>query len=319
VTDGSVKAFVSKQTIRMAAAALLTLWGTGPVLAQTTPPDIPFAPNFDPSIKDPDNPTKVFRLDFARVDEEFPLSRTDRMTITPENLAVASQEQLDQIYARSSAGLLPDGAYLSNLFFPPGENLGSRLGEIVGGMKGRLADASVEALEAVGRRLWKGKVFSREQRVAWNMVENLIALRDQIDDVSTVPTTVIPRSGLLGRILPEDRVWLLFPAKVYCGQSLVDSRRESLILDYNYADEIDGYRARPDALAGRSGLRIRDEIRMVRPGLYLGRAYANRMFLLNFTLYNPDVAEAEAARFAAGATIADDCWPGEQVRKATVR
>ena len=121
----------------MAVAAALTLCGAGLVLAQTMPPDIPFAPNSDPSLKDPDNPTKVFRLDFARVDEEFPLSRADLMKITPENLAVASQEQLDQIYARSSAGPVPDGAYLSNLFFPHGEDFGSRLGEIVGGMKGR--------------------------------------------------------------------------------------------------------------------------------------------------------------------------------------
>lgn len=235
------------------------------------------------------------------------------MKVTPDNLAVASQEQLDQIYARSTAGTIPDSPYLSNLFFPHGENFGSRLGEIVGGMRGRAADAG--AIEAVVRSFWKGKVFNRDQRVLWNMFENLVKLRDRIDDPSTVPTSNIPRGGFLGRILPEDRVWLLFPAKVYCGQSLLDSRRESIILDYNYADEIDGYRARPDGLAGRGGLRIRDEIRMVRPGLYLGRAYANRMFLLNFTLYNPDVAEAESARFTAGIAAAED----EQARKAAVR
>ena len=37
-----------------------------------------------------------------------------------------------------------------------------------------------------------------------------------------------------------------------------------------------GYQEHPDALAGRNGLRIRDEIRMIRPGFYLGRAYANQ-------------------------------------------
>ena len=79
---------------------------------------------------------------------------------------------------------------------------------------------------------------------------------------------------------------LLFPAKIYCGQSLLDARRDSVIVDYSYNDDINGYRKSPDLLAGRGGLRIRDEIRMVRPGLYLGRAYANRAFLLNFTLFN---------------------------------
>lgn len=311
--------FRSRHATRVAIVAGPALCGAGLLLAQTTPPDISFAPRSDPSLKDPDNPTKEFGVDFAQVEFGSPLSRADLMKVTPDNLAVASQEQLDQIYARSTAGTIPDGPYLSNLFFPHGENFGSRLGEIVGGMRGRVADAGVEAIEAVVRSLWKGKVFNRDQRVLWNMVENLVKLRDRIDDPSTVPTSNIPRGGFLGRILPEDRVWLLFPAKVYCGQSLLDSRRESIILDYNYADEIDGYRARPDGLAGRGGLRIRDEIRMVRPGLYLGRAYANRMFLLNFTLYNPDVAEAESARFTAGIAVAEDCWAGEQARKAAVR
>ena len=31
---------------------------------------------------------------------------------------------------------------------------------------------------------------------------------------------------------------------------------------------------------------MRDEIRMIRPGLYLGRAYLDRGFALNFTLYD---------------------------------
>ena len=73
-----------------------------------------------------------------------------------------------------------------------------------------------------------------------------------------------------------DKVWLLFPAKVYCGQSLLDSRRESIIIDYAFTDEIRGLPREPGLLAGRGGLRIRDEIRMVRPGFYLGRAYAEQ-------------------------------------------
>jgi hypothetical protein len=110
-------------------------------------------------------------------------------------------------------------------------------------------------------------------------------------------------------------VWLLFPAKLYCGQSLLDGRRESVIIDYSYSDEIADYRASPDSLAGRNGLQIRDEIRMVRPGLYLGRAYAHRMFLLNFILFDPEEAERAGPAFAAGAPIAEDCWPGEQKRQ----
>ena len=38
-------------------------------------PDIPFAPLVDERLKDPDNPTKVFRVDFARIEHDVPLSR----------------------------------------------------------------------------------------------------------------------------------------------------------------------------------------------------------------------------------------------------
>ena len=74
-----------------------------------------------------------------------------------------------------------------------------------------------------------------------------------------------------------------------------------------------------DKLWVYGGLRIRDEIRMVRPGLYLGRAYVNRAFLLNFTLFNADVAERDGPAFARGEAVAEDCWPGEQRRTTVVR
>src|SRR5260370_26400779 len=98
---------------------------------------------------------------------------------------------------------------------------------------------------------------------------------------------------------------------------MVDSGGESVIIAFRQGDGIEGWRASPDSLAGRGGLRVRDEIRMVRPGFYVGRAYANRLFLLNFTLYNPEVAEAGAAAFNSGKPIAEDCWPGEQARSET--
>jgi hypothetical protein len=295
--------------------------GVGGALAQTAPPAIPFAPPFeDAAPKDPDNPIKRFRIDMARVEHEFPLSRQDRMKITPENLQALSQEQVDQIYGRLTAGPIPDGQYSGKLFFERGYNkLRTRLGEIFGGPEGRLIGIKTELLEKFGSHLWKGKVFFRDQRVLRNMIQDDLALWRLIDNPLGVMTTTIPRSGPLREFFPTtDRVWLLFPAKLYCGQSLLDSRRESVIVDYHFADDIEGYRARPDSLAGRGGLRIRDEIRMVRPGFYLGRAYANRMFLLNFTLSNPDVAERGAQAFESGGALAEDCWPAsEQIRGAS--
>jgi hypothetical protein len=73
-----------------------------------------------------------------------------------------------------------------------------------------------------------------------------------------------------------------------------------------------GYRPVPDKLAGRQGLIVRDEIRMVRPGFYLGRAYMAGTFILNFTLYNKTIADAESSNFLKGTKTADDCWVGYQ-------
>ena len=53
---------------------------------------------------------------------------------------------------------------------------------------------------------------------------------------------------------------------------------------------------------------------MVRPGFYLGRAYMNRIFGLNFTLYNADAAAPANADFRAG-RVNEDCWAGTQVAR----
>ena len=114
-----------------------------------------------------------------------------------------------------------------------------------------------------------------------NRIEDLAILAPVIDDMLSVPKIEVN-----GR-----DSWLLFPARLYCGQSLLDGRRESIIIDYAFTDEIPGYREKPDFLAGRRGFQVRDEIRMIRPGFYLGRAYLGRAFALNFTLYNEEIAE----------------------------
>jgi hypothetical protein len=54
---------------------------------------------------------------------------------------------------------------------------------------------------------------------------------------------------------------------------------------------------------------------MVRPGFYLGRAYTGKVFLLNFTLYNAEVAERDGPAFTKTGDIKEDCWPGTQSRK----
>jgi hypothetical protein len=277
-------------------AALLAISGCGEV----SPPDVPFLGHGDSYDTKPD---------FARVEHELPLGPADLMKLTPQNLATLSQEQVDQIYARLTAGPIPDGAYNGTFFFAEGGGV-KRLSELMGGLKGLAVRVKLDKLETIGQMLWKGKVFYRDQRLLRNMIQDRQLLKLVVDDPDGLPKTDIPGRKILGLI--QDDAWLLFPAKLYCGQSLLDSRRESVIIDYAFNDEIEGYRERPDFLAGRRGLKIRDEIRMVRPGFYLGRAYMGHVFLLNFTLYNEDVAEAGAADFMQTGRVTEDCWQGSQ-------
>lgn len=272
-----------------AAVALLAACG------KTEPPAIPFAPYATDYAGKPD---------FAQLEHQFPLTPADLAKITPENLALLNQEQLDQIYARLTAGPIPDGPFDGSIILAEGESGKLRAGEIVGGLAGFALHLKGIAVDKIGEMLWKGKVFYRNERVLRNRIEDLELFRK----AGLVEGE--PKKITVGR---KD-AWLLFPAKLYCGQSLVDSRRESVIIDYAFTDELPDYQEKPDFLAGRRGLKVRDEIRMVRPGLYLGRAYMDRVFVLNFVLYNKEIAERDGPAFQKTGTVQEDCWGGTQKR-----
>jgi len=241
-------------------------------------------------------PSYASKPDFAKVEHDDPLTPAERAALTPESLAKLSQEELDQIYARITAGPIPEGPHQGTVIFASGAGL-RRVKEILGGAKGFLADRAVDDLKELAEELWKGKVFYRDKMELRNQITNRKKLARLFKaDLSKLRTATID-----GR-----EVGLFFPAKLYCGQSLLDSRRESVIIDYFFGDDLDGYVDEIDQIAGRNGLQLRDEIRMVRPGFYLGRAYVARIFLLNFTLYSPEAA----ARGDAGTR--EDCRPGSQ-------
>ena len=244
---------------------------------------------------------------FARVDYLYPLTdtveaRQQLAGVTPEYLASLDQEQVDQIYARLSSGPIPDGAYEGELFFTKGGSGKLRAAEIVGGLKGFAIRVKGRKLEILGEVLWKGKVFYRDEGVLRNRIEDLAILAPVVDDPLSVPKIDVDNRD----------AWLLFPARLYCGQSLLDGRRESVIIDYAFSDDISGYREKPDYLASRRGFQVRDEIRMIRPGFYLGRAYLGGAFALNFTLYNEQVAAAGLEDWTQTGETNEDCWIGNQ-------
>ena len=167
---------------------------------------------------------------------------------------------------------------------------------------------TVKKIEAIARFLWKGKVFYREQGI----------LRNRVEDTALLAPLIEGRTSDIPRIeVDQEDTWLLFPAKVFCGPSPIDRRRESIHIDYAYTDEIEGYREIPDALAGRNGFKVLDEIRMVRPGFYLGRAYMGDTFLLNFTFEPEHIAARETDEFVRTGRISEDCLSGEQQPAAT--
>lgn len=240
--------------------------------------------------------------DFAQLEYKHPLSPLELSQITNKYLAKLPQEEVDQIYARLSAGPIPDGPFRGDLFFPRGVDGELRAAEIIGGgFKGLAVKFKLKKLQTLGRVLWKGKVFYKDTGLLRNRIEDTKLLAPLIDgDLST-----------LTKLEFEDKkTWLLFPAKIYCGQSLLDSRRESVIIDYAFSDEIEGYREMPDALASRRGFKVRDEIRMIRPGFYLGRAYLDRAFVLNFTLYNEEMDKANKESFIKAGNKQEDCFTG---------
>lgn len=261
-------------------------------------PDIAFAPYGDGDASKPD---------FAQVEYEYPIPLKELTKVTPQYLASLNQEELDQLYARLGSGPIPDGPFDGEIIFPRGSSGKLRAAEIVGGLAGLGVNFKGRMLETAGEALWKGKVFYRDQKILRNRIHDLAVLRPIIGPGD------IPKIDVDGK-----DAWLLFPAKLYCGQSLIDSRRESIIIDYAFTDELPGYRERPDFLAGRRGLRVRDEIRMVRPGLYLGRAYMDHAFILDFVLYNKTLDQAGRAEFETG-QVKDDCWSGTQKRVLAAR
>lgn len=280
--------------------ALLTLAALAiTACTKPEPPNIGYAP-YDKGYQS--------KMDLAQVDYKYPIPPAELAKITPDYLAKLDQEQLDQLYGRLAAGPIPDGAFDGRILLPRGESGKFRLTELVGGFTGTLLHLKGLVIEDVGEALWRGKVFFRDERV----------LRNRIEDLSILKKMGLVEGEPKKMQYGGKETWLLFPAKLYCGQSMLDARRESIIIDYFFTDEIPGYQESPDYLAGRRGLKVRDEIRMIRPGLYLGRAYLDKAFALNFTLYDKATDDKARDGFIKTGTVQQDCWPGTQARPVAV-
>lgn len=252
-------------------------------------------------------------IDFAELERQHPLTLAQRLHLTPEDLQHLSQEHLDQLYARLTAGSIPDGSFEGMAFLSPShvEHL-TLVRQVLRKIISSPTNYS-QRIQDHWMKLWQGKVFDRrnrmlQNRVNWELVQEIAPLLGQ-------------RFEQALHNLPIDT--LLFPAKMYCGQSKLDSRRESIILDYAYNDNLSSsckentHCETINQLISRKGLNIRDEIRMIHPGLYLGRVYLGKFFLVNFLVMNADLTQVweQQVKKAEGLSTThrnfqEDCWTG---------
>jgi len=237
----------------------------------------------------PFGPIGAGALDFDALEARYPLGVADLQSLDAENIEALGQDQLDQVYARLSSGPIPDGPYRGSFFFAEGGNFRT-IADVLGGLRGKAVDFKLDLATAIGEQLWQGKVFYRDRAELRNIIDKEQALAALFG---------VSRQQMRKERIFGDEVALLFPAKLYIGSSQLDPRRPSVIIDYAETAQIEGYIEKIDRLAGKDGLMIRDEIRMIRPGFYLGRAYFGTLFGLNFTLYNEDVVRQETAAWAA--------------------
>jgi hypothetical protein len=243
----------------------------------TAPPRIRFAPP---------------GTDVTKLRSDFPLTDAERAALTPESIRRLTQAEVDQIYQRLDSGPIPDGPFRGDLFFPRGAKSDIRLGELNGVPRDTLAELAVIRVEALGKALWRGKVFFRSEGVLRNRIEELSILKAFVRDWESIPKLTFDGAT----------TWLLFPAVLSCGDSRFDATRKSITIDYAKGSTVQGYREVPDALAGPERLDIFDEVRLIRPGFYLGRAYFRGAFGLNFTLIDPAVASTPTPRATGDCT-----------------
>jgi hypothetical protein len=204
-----------------------------------------------------------FKADFSQIEKLAPLNRTQIEKIQPTDLKNLTNEDFNQLYARLSSGPMFSGDYSVSILqkSPLFQLVKKKIlkGVHLQGMPPLPALCGASAEDCLVELLWKGKRFLQKNNFG------------QIESLTLINLPLLPAVTL-------------FPMNTYCGISQVDTRRESIISDASFADDFPGYVAARDEIVTRKHLSITEEYRLLRPGLYLGKVYSNRVFLFNIAL-----------------------------------
>ena len=141
------------------------------------------------------------------------------MPITVPDLLNMSQAQLDDLFANSPAGDIPDGPAKGTAIIAPGTTY------------------TEEIAEFINHFAWQGKTFDAKKGVLKNRI------------------TAFGLDAII--------------AKVYKDPSWMDGK-ECIVLDYSETSLLAHW--------------VRDEIRLIAPGLYLGKVYWKKKRLIDFAV-----------------------------------
>lgn len=233
-------------------------------------------------------------IDFAQLEKEAPLSQANLAGIKADDLRSLDMEHFNQIYARLNAGPMPLGDYSGYILqkSPIFNEIKKRILKQAKYFSEFLTLVSKgcgrESEDCLFEFIWKGKRFLPKNEM------DQIQARTTVNVVSSafskftpsIIKNLVPNSiGKAAVGLADDFSFTGLPMNVYCGISQVDTRKESIIADGSFGDDFTAdYSEIRDQIVTRKGLNISEEYRLVRPGLYIGKAYSNKLFLFNIAL-----------------------------------
>lgn len=214
------------------------------------------------------------KADFALVERMAPLNKATLASVTTDALKSLSAEEFNQLYARLQSGPALQGDYKgailqkSPVFISVKKKILKNL-KLEGALATAIATLCQKNEDCLYELIWKGKRFLPKNSLGQIEAQTLLQL---------------PLGSLA-----------IFPMNTYCGISQIDTRRESHVTDGNFADDFTTYVTLRDELITRKQMSITEEYRMVRPGLYIGKVYSNKIFLFNVSLESNSTPTKESA------------------------